>query len=392
MEVEGNNTQVSRAEKSLAAGYWDYPLEPTSEEICGALRARGHVHYEDGYPENLVSLNRFFVMHKVGYRNGKGVKLEGWKTYDDHLMTKTSSGPLNGNENLVLRIFALRPVVKGIEPIKLCWVKELSKGHQSGRRKKFQPEAESGPNKRNKTNSNTAAMNKMITVSSISSPPPPHVQSDSPVSPNGNLMALYNAIPHQPKQEPHSPLSPISPLSSKFNTPSLPGLHITLAGLSGSLPPFMFPNPNSTTTPSSSVPISSLPSPSSPSSPQPSPSSLSSTTTTTTTTLLPQSSPSSPSSSSSSSSSTTVPLKSESSSPPPQAASRLHSWNAPSLPPASNTSFIIVPSSSSSSSYPSPTVSTFDPDTLSRSPPLVDTEGRNGKQRNSRDAPFAWKD
>lgn len=80
MEEEGQHQQqvmLSRVEKAIKDGYWDYPLEPTSEEICAALRARGHMHFDDGYPPGLVSLNRFFVMHKVGYRNGKGVKLEG---------------------------------------------------------------------------------------------------------------------------------------------------------------------------------------------------------------------------------------------------------------------------------------------------------------------------
>jgi hypothetical protein len=67
----------NRVERSLLVGYWLFPLEPTSDEICASLRARHDQHYEDGYPDNLVSLNRFFVMHKVGYRNGKGVKLEG---------------------------------------------------------------------------------------------------------------------------------------------------------------------------------------------------------------------------------------------------------------------------------------------------------------------------
>ena len=40
----------------------------------------------------------------------------GWKSYDDHLMTKTSSGPLNGNEDLVLRIFALKPGIVSQPP------------------------------------------------------------------------------------------------------------------------------------------------------------------------------------------------------------------------------------------------------------------------------------
>jgi len=148
-----DDESLSRVERSLELGYWHYPLEPTSDEICSALKAREDAHYSDGYPSNLVTLNRFFVMHKVGYRNGKGVKLEGWKTYDDHLMTKTSSGPLNGNDNLVLRIFALRPVVKGVEPIKLCWVKELSKGHQSGRKKKK-------PTRRRRRDDNTTEKNE----------------------------------------------------------------------------------------------------------------------------------------------------------------------------------------------------------------------------------------
>jgi hypothetical protein len=76
-EEEEDTSNLSRVERSLKEGYWYFPLEPTSDEICAALRARNQQHYEDGYPDNLVSLNRFFVMHKVGYRNGKGVKLEG---------------------------------------------------------------------------------------------------------------------------------------------------------------------------------------------------------------------------------------------------------------------------------------------------------------------------
>lgn len=77
MKEEDDEPTLSRVERSLRLGYWYFPLEPTSSEICAALRARDNQHYEDGYPESLVSLNRFFVMHKVGYRNGKGVKLEG---------------------------------------------------------------------------------------------------------------------------------------------------------------------------------------------------------------------------------------------------------------------------------------------------------------------------
>lgn len=77
MKGDDDESALSRVERSLRLGYWYFPLEPTSEEICEALRARTNSHYDDGYPENLVNLNRFFVMHKVGYRNGKGVKLEG---------------------------------------------------------------------------------------------------------------------------------------------------------------------------------------------------------------------------------------------------------------------------------------------------------------------------
>lgn len=211
-------------------------------------------------------------------------------------------------------------------------------------------------------------MNKLITVSSMSSPPQSSAQSDSPISPNGNLMALYNAIPHQPKQEPHSPLSPISPLSmSKFNTPSLPGLHETLAGLSGTLPPFQLPSgdipPLHTT--------STAPSP--PSIPD-------------STVSVPPSTPPSTSPPTTPSLSSSVPLKSESSSPPLQAR---HIWDVPTpstLPPTSNTSFIITPNSYSYSTYTS--------DGPSRSPPPVEQGeggvggGRNGKQRKS-NAPFS---
>eukprot|EP00026_Physarum_polycephalum_P012444 Phypoly_transcript_12753.p1 GENE.Phypoly_transcript_12753~~Phypoly_transcript_12753.p1 ORF type:complete len:328 (+),score=56.67 Phypoly_transcript_12753:104-1087(+) len=219
----------SRVERSLLVGYWLFPLEPTSDEICTALRARHEEHYEDGYPDNLVSLNRFFVMHKVGYRNGKGVKLEGWKTYDDNLMTKTSSGPLNGNDDLVLRIFALRPVIKGVEPIKLCWVKELSKGHKSGRRKKIQPEEENGQKKLKITHSPPS--NLPLTPSS-----PPNTTT---------LLLPYhdNDTNASSQQESHS---------KQTNAP-LPGLHITLAEIAGTLAPIHLP-PLETASSSSSSP------------------------------------------------------------------------------------------------------------------------------------------
>lgn len=77
MEVDPDPIEVA-----LTTGYWTHSRDLRSPQFRASLirtlyKRKDMIFDDDGYPENPLPLHRVFAMRKVGYRKGKGVKLEG---------------------------------------------------------------------------------------------------------------------------------------------------------------------------------------------------------------------------------------------------------------------------------------------------------------------------
>ncbi len=89
-----------------------FQLDPEKDrdtiELVNTMLLTEGAHVLQKYPPQFF-VGTGFLMRGVRYRDGVGVKLEGWRVYhkDPRFITKTSSGPLRGDTSQVLHIFAL---------------------------------------------------------------------------------------------------------------------------------------------------------------------------------------------------------------------------------------------------------------------------------------------